>query len=436
MKITRAIALLSASLALSGCTYIQSSGLYHGTQVTASRCPERVLFVLDVSGSMEDKQETGLGSQATGAAGQVVGGRSGQVLRGALNTALGVHGNKLDQAKGELRKVINGLSRDSYFNIVTFSNGVRSWSPEFAPSTAGRKRSAIAFLEGTSAEGGTATRSALQHAFGVQNVDVIYLLSDGNPTDAGPPAIIEEIRRLNQTRRVTINTIGVGNDRNSEFLCTLARNNQGTYRGDGRLDPRCGSRPLVIFIGGLGDQTFAEGNEQSMVSRYCEYPHRRLGHDKEYYAHDDHAEITNRIVERQAASLGTPIALVGHSYGASTAYAVAASLPRNPISLLVTLDPVSRNERPSQSVKPANVSQWVNAWVQPKPTTRDERTGVIEYGSPCENAAAGAGGHWGAQRGARPYDYEVHSPHYHCATREMLGRAYPMLEALGRTQRR
>ena len=87
---------------------------------------------------------------------------------------------------------------------------------------------------------------ALETAFKNEEVDTIYLLSDGAPTPpekAGMKVILERMRKLNRIRSVKINTIGFDlKDKEKEFLRTLADEHFGRVA---ELDD-----PLMV-LGGL-----------------------------------------------------------------------------------------------------------------------------------------------------------------------------------------
>ena len=65
--------------------------------------------------------------------------------------------------------------------------------------------------------------------------EVIYFLSDGEPTDGGPTQIVESITAMNRTQRVSIHTIGVVTQRGGGagltfFMEPLAQQNYGSFR--------------------------------------------------------------------------------------------------------------------------------------------------------------------------------------------------------------
>jgi Mg-chelatase subunit ChlD len=148
----------------------------------------RVIFILDVSGSMEEKMRL-----------QVEG-----------ETAL----TRMAVARRELIAAIQGLARGALFNLITFSSGVDSWlEGGVASADTVSREEAEAFVARQIPGGGTNLYEAIQLAFEDPDVDTIFILSDGEPSvgevvDVGQ--IREEVARWNEHRKIKINTIGVG----------------------------------------------------------------------------------------------------------------------------------------------------------------------------------------------------------------------------------
>ena len=71
----------------------------------------------------------------------------------------------------------------------------------------------------------------MRQAFQDQDVDTIFVLSDGEPTTGeviDPHRIREDVRRWNKHRGIKIHTIAIGG--NLEVLEWLAKDAGGTYR--------------------------------------------------------------------------------------------------------------------------------------------------------------------------------------------------------------
>ncbi len=165
----------------------------------------RVIFIIDVSGSM---MET-LRPEYVGKQGAV----------------------RIDVAKRELRRAVEGLDPKALFNIIQFSSGMDSWRKEgIAKVDPGTRGDAVQYVERLGAGGGTNIYGALQLAFQDPDVDTIVFLSDGEPsvgdiTDAG--AIRDAVREWNDTRGVKIDTVAIGGS--LQLMRWLAEDHGGRY---------------------------------------------------------------------------------------------------------------------------------------------------------------------------------------------------------------
>ena len=166
----------------------------------------RVIFVLDVSGSM---MESMYGRQING--------------RGAA---------RIDVAKQELAQAVKNLDAGALFNIYAFSNGVARWSPEgIGANNAATRGEALTWIERLGASGGTNLYDSVREAFEDKDVDTIFILSDGEPTvgdEIDPFRIRQDVAKWNKHRKVKINAIAIGG--NLEVLEWLAEDAGGTYR--------------------------------------------------------------------------------------------------------------------------------------------------------------------------------------------------------------
>lgn len=180
----------------------------------------RVIFVLDISGSMD-----------------------------------------IEFAKMNLRNAYRDLDENAYFGIVLYNHEVFAWmahsrSPSrtdedcrLFQATAENKRSADEFLDDQRAYGATNIHDALQRAFAISansitRADTIYFMTDGVPNRGAviePAGILEAVRRWNADERVIVHAIHVvGPMATSEypkekiqeardFMKRLARENSGVY---------------------------------------------------------------------------------------------------------------------------------------------------------------------------------------------------------------
>ncbi len=196
----------------------------------------RVVFILDVSGSMEKIDH----DQAF----PVRGGAGTQVRKGAGNSEMDEKNRKklktrLQRAQRELKYVINKLPANFKINVVAYSSNVKIWragqgddGPGLFVLNAKNRKAACKFVDDFRADGVTATDTALLRAYDVNDARCFYLLSDGFATHNGrtPIPTSEMIAVLDEhkDRHVTVHTLGFeGADR--EMMQEVASHTGGKY---------------------------------------------------------------------------------------------------------------------------------------------------------------------------------------------------------------
>ncbi|KAA3613448.1 MAG: hypothetical protein DWQ01_02680 [Planctomycetota bacterium] len=214
---------------------------------------QRVVFVIDVSGSMEEK----------------VLDRDTFRERGYRRFG------KLDIVKEELARTIENLDRNVIINVYAFASHVHPWRKSMVAANALNRRSALDFIRklkpigGSTAaaraaaglrgsagveDGRTNTYAALLAGLGLEvkkgevisnpggadevksEVDTLFFLSDGRPSIGelvDPDDILEAVTELNRFRRVTVHTIAIG-EFQKDFMQELARRNGGVFVDLGR----------------------------------------------------------------------------------------------------------------------------------------------------------------------------------------------------------
>lgn len=216
-------------LLLSGCYAVQTSDSYYGVK-TAN---QNVVFVLDRSGSMEGKDEGvvsgAVQGQVLNRTADVAQDKLGGVLGNVVGNQLRSEGNKMGAAKRALIPAVRGLQPPSRYAIVTFGGQVDGWHDQMVAAATTQKNVDIVRINQVSASGGTPMKTALERAFQYPDATVIFLLTDGQPTDSSNAGILERVAALNGTRHVVIHTIGFGEDKDASFLQQLARDNGGEY---------------------------------------------------------------------------------------------------------------------------------------------------------------------------------------------------------------
>jgi HEAT repeat protein len=148
----------------------------------------RVIFIIDVSGSMHEALDS------------VYEGKAGRP--------------RMEVAGRELDRCIQGLQPNSFFNILTFSNDVNRWvNGALAVASDKNRQDAQTWVARLREGGGTNLYGAIREAFKDLDVDTIYILSDGEPSvgEAIDPAVIRDrVQAWNEHRGIVIHTISVG----------------------------------------------------------------------------------------------------------------------------------------------------------------------------------------------------------------------------------
>jgi hypothetical protein len=186
---------------------------YHGITTFS----DKILFVLDVSKSMEEAVDpSGRGARA--------------------------EEPKIDVARRELVSALGMLDAKKSFNMLLFGHDVVPYKPSMLGASPVETQRAKAFVAELAPSGGTNIHDALEAAFRMAGwaadgreypslVDTVFFLTDGHPT-AGkvqdPDRILETVREWNRTARITIHTIGMG-DHDPVFLQRLAAESGGQY---------------------------------------------------------------------------------------------------------------------------------------------------------------------------------------------------------------
>jgi hypothetical protein len=193
---------------------------------------DRVLFVLDFSGSMAEPLTLQPAAQGTA-------GAAGQPLK-TTKAALVVR---------EVGRLIQSLPDGALVNVIVFSDGVRIWRQEgnrpalVRLDDAARDDLLGSFLDKLRPSGPTNLYGALDRAlelggrglhdkYYAAGFDTLYVISDGAPT-AGPVVDKDEIRRrvrdTNRLRRIAIHCVTFGDKNDTDFLAELAAENGGRH---------------------------------------------------------------------------------------------------------------------------------------------------------------------------------------------------------------
>lgn len=138
---------------------------------------------------------------------------------------------RLDEARRELAHVFAAIPEDSLCNLIVYETTVKPVWETLRPARPMQKDELRKAIEPLKPGGGTNIHDALEQAFRDQDVDTIYLLTDGEPS-AGAITNVDdlaaEVQRWNRVRQVVIHTIGIGVD--GPLLKRLATESGGQYR--------------------------------------------------------------------------------------------------------------------------------------------------------------------------------------------------------------
>jgi len=142
---------------------------------------DRILFVIDVSGSMKWPE---------------------------------YHPNRIEVAKRELVKAIKSLNEKTLVNVATFAGHVAFWKKGEVPATKRNVEKALKWIDAKLLpRGGTNTHGALMESLDKNPlIDTVFFLSDGIPSVGLielPEGILIKLRDANRYRKVIFNTVAL-----------------------------------------------------------------------------------------------------------------------------------------------------------------------------------------------------------------------------------
>lgn len=188
--------------------------------------PGRMVFVLDLSGSMRDP---------------IVGGAAQRHVETAAHLKGKRIRTRLDLAQAELAHAISGLDPKSHVGVVTYSTSAGYLGRGLMKANKSNVKSLVKRVTGLGAGGATNIHAGLDLAFHPKGKprkqdledgpDTIFLVTDGDPS-AGPITEREGLRdlvlRWNLGRAIKIHTINVGpGDR--KWMRELSLSSGGTF---------------------------------------------------------------------------------------------------------------------------------------------------------------------------------------------------------------
>ncbi|KAM8930657.1 inter-alpha-trypsin inhibitor heavy chain H3-like [Pelodytes ibericus] len=173
--------------------------------INLPQIPKRVVFVIDVSGSMS--------------------------------------GRKIQQTKAAMLRISDDLHPDDFFNIIIFSTSVFAWKPSLIRANNANIEKAKKYIDGLKAAGGTNLNEALLRGVtlilqtrptnDLQGIGapMIILLTDGEPTEGvTDTAQIQANVKQAINGHIALYCLGFGQNLDYRLLQTLALENGGVAR--------------------------------------------------------------------------------------------------------------------------------------------------------------------------------------------------------------
>src|SRR5688572_30071742 len=141
-------------------------------------------------------------------------------------------GEKMEQARQALHRLLGTLREADRFRLVAFSNRVEAQRPDWTPATRAAVTEARGWVDRLSATGGTNVAGALDEAFrtpgGDGRLHLVIVITDGLPTvgETDPDRIAARVEATRRNARIF--TFGVGYDLHTYLLERIAVAGRGT----------------------------------------------------------------------------------------------------------------------------------------------------------------------------------------------------------------
>uniref|UniRef100_A0A803SYR8 von Willebrand factor A domain containing 3A n=1 Tax=Anolis carolinensis TaxID=28377 RepID=A0A803SYR8_ANOCA len=166
-----------------------------------------------------------------------------------LIDASGSMESSLEEVTKELTSLIwEQLRKNNMkFNLISFAEDVEVWQECLEEATDEACHDAVQWVSMLHAHGNTSVLKALRRAFLLQDVEALYILTDGKP-DTSCNLVLKEIEMLRKKQAITIHTISFNcTDRGAnDFLKKLAFQTGGRYhRCHGDVDGQLAAHRLL-----------------------------------------------------------------------------------------------------------------------------------------------------------------------------------------------
>jgi Ca-activated chloride channel homolog len=146
-----------------------------------------------------------------------------------IDTSGSMSGSSIEQARAALRLGVGRLQPGDTFNIIRFSNDATSLFPTSQPAVGVNRQSAVDFIDGLVADGGTEMRNALELAFSMPpTLDAlrqIVFVTDGSVSNEAD--LVKLIS--NRVGGARLFTVGIGSAPNAYFMREAAAAGRGSF---------------------------------------------------------------------------------------------------------------------------------------------------------------------------------------------------------------
>jgi hypothetical protein len=152
-------------------------------------------------------------------------------VSGSMNEPVGTGVTRMDIAKRALKAALEKAPAGSEVNVLFFDTDVHVFSKRLVDLSRERERKKLfAFIDESAPLGGTNLEGVLSAALEQQEADTIFLLSDGDPSVGAildPLELARHVLQRNRTQRLRIHGVSVGQE--SVLLRELAKATGGEY---------------------------------------------------------------------------------------------------------------------------------------------------------------------------------------------------------------
>ncbi|XP_058487914.1 inter-alpha-trypsin inhibitor heavy chain H3-like [Solea solea] len=169
------------------------------------RVPKNVVFVIDISGSM--------------------------------------YGTKMTQTREAMLQIVKDLHEDDHFALIKFGSAIYTWRDSLSKATKENVTEAINYVKDIDSEGMTNINDAMLRGVAMlikdrkekklpeRSVDIIILLTDGMPNvgESNTERIQENVRSATGGK-ISLFSLGFGNDVDYSFLDVMSKQNKGIAR--------------------------------------------------------------------------------------------------------------------------------------------------------------------------------------------------------------